>query len=179
MNWITWCPAFYKKNKAKVYIQWRFSHQAKSLQLSYLSQRTFYLGCWLWGHTKTTRLMIPKSQYLIPFFFPDSKKCPLSYSPLDHYISPLYKYPQQPESWEDFSLTLQWRTATCWESEFSQVSMALQMEQILSRGGACRSGQPKSCTWTIKEKEVLDLRTCLRILREGTSFGSWWVQCPA
>lgn len=44
-------------------------------------------------------------------------------------------------------LTLQCRTTTCWGSEFSQFSMALHMAQILSSGGACMSGQPKSWTW--------------------------------
>ena len=41
-------------------------------------------------------------------------------------------------------LTLQWMTTTCKGSAFSQLSMALQMVQILSSGGACRSGQPVS-----------------------------------
>ena len=45
-----------------------------------------------------------------------------------------------------FQLTLQYNTTTCCESALSQVSMALQMEHSLSRGGACSSGQPKS--WT-------------------------------
>lgn len=43
--------------------------------------------------------------------------------------------------------TLQYNTTTCWGSALSHVSMALQMEHSLSRGGACSSGQPKSCTW--------------------------------
>lgn len=40
--------------------------------------------------------------------------------------------------------TLQWMTTTWSGSALSQLSMALQMVQILSRGGACRSGQPVS-----------------------------------
>ncbi|TNN75852.1 hypothetical protein EYF80_013999 [Liparis tanakae] len=40
------------------------------------------------------------------------------------------------------TLTLQWITATWSGSALSQLSMALQMVQILSRGGACMSGQP-------------------------------------
>lgn len=42
--------------------------------------------------------------------------------------------------------TLQYSTTTCWGSALSHVSMALQMEHSLSKGGACSSGQPKS--WT-------------------------------
>ena len=44
-------------------------------------------------------------------------------------------------------LTLQYSTTTCCGSALSHVSMALQMEHSLSRGGACSSGQPKSWTW--------------------------------
>lgn len=41
-------------------------------------------------------------------------------------------------------LTLQCITATWRGSALSQLSMALQMVQILSKGGACMSGQPVS-----------------------------------
>lgn len=44
------------------------------------------------------------------------------------------------------SLTLLCMTTTLWLSALSQVSMALQMLQILSRAGAWWSGQPKSKT---------------------------------
>lgn len=53
-----------------------------------------------------------------------------------------------------WSLTLQCKTTTCWGSEFSQFSMALHMAQILSSGGAWRSGQPKSWTWRSMEKTI-------------------------
>lgn len=49
-------------------------------------------------------------------------------------------------------LTLLWMTTTLWLSALSQVSMALQMLQILSRAGAWWSGQPKSNTWETKEQ---------------------------
>lgn len=42
----------------------------------------------------------------------------------------------------DIGPTLQWRTTTLWGSDVSHVSIALQTAQILSRGGAWRSGQP-------------------------------------
>lgn len=45
------------------------------------------------------------------------------------------------------SLTLLCMTTTLWLSALSQVSMALQMLQILSRAGAWWSGQPKSNTY--------------------------------
>ncbi len=44
-------------------------------------------------------------------------------------------------------LTLQWMTTTCSGSAFNQFSMALQMVQILSRGGAWKSGHPVSRVW--------------------------------
>lgn len=53
------------------------------------------------------------------------------------------------------TLTLQCSTTTCWESEVSHISMALHMAQILSSGGACRSGQPKSWTWQLEQGERL------------------------
>lgn len=46
-----------------------------------------------------------------------------------------------------FPLTLQYSTTTCCGSALSHVSMALQIEHSLSKGGACSSGQPKSWTW--------------------------------
>lgn len=54
-----------------------------------------------------------------------------------------------------WALTLQCRTTTCWESVVSHVSMALHMAQILSSGGAWRSGQPKSWTWSLKYRKRL------------------------
>lgn len=53
-----------------------------------------------------------------------------------------------------FSLTLLCMTTTLWLSALSQVSMALQMLQILSRAGAWWSGQPKSSTWE-RRREVV------------------------
>lgn len=52
-----------------------------------------------------------------------------------------------------FSLTLLCMTTTLWLSTLSQVSMALQMLQILSRAGAWWSGQPKSNTWQRRRTE--------------------------
>lgn len=52
-----------------------------------------------------------------------------------------------PSLTSSLSLTLLWITTTLWLSPLSQVSMALQMLQILSRAGAWWSGQPKSNTW--------------------------------
>lgn len=43
---------------------------------------------------------------------------------------------QSQQMWIQVALTLQWRTTTLRGSEVSQVSMALQTAQILSRGGA-------------------------------------------
>lgn len=47
--------------------------------------------------------------------------------------------------------TLLWMTTTLRLSALNQVSMALQMLQILSRAGAWWSGQPKSNTWETTE----------------------------
>lgn len=47
--------------------------------------------------------------------------------------------------------TLLWMTTTLRLSALNQVSMALQMLQILSRAGAWWSGQPKSNTWETPE----------------------------
>ena len=41
---------------------------------------------------------------------------------------------------------LEWRTATCWGSAWSQESSARQTEQSLSKGGASWSGHPTSNT---------------------------------
>lgn len=49
-------------------------------------------------------------------------------------------------------LTLQCITTTWRGSALSQPSMALQMVQILSRGGACMSGQPVSSVWKHKSE---------------------------
>lgn len=49
--------------------------------------------------------------------------------------------------------TLLWMTTTLRLSALSQVSMALQMLQILSRAGAWWSGQPKSNTWETTQLE--------------------------
>lgn len=44
--------------------------------------------------------------------------------------------------WIQAAQTLQWRTTTLLGSDVNQVSIALQIAQILSKGGAWRSGQP-------------------------------------
>lgn len=49
--------------------------------------------------------------------------------------------------------TLLWMTTTLRLSALNQVSMALQMLQILSRAGAWLSGQPKSNTWETTQPE--------------------------
>lgn len=68
-------------------------------------------------------------------------------------VSPTTEAQLAPQSmWEMGTLTLQWMTTTCWGSLFSQDSCALHMVHILSRGGACSSGQPTSMI--CKEKEL-------------------------
>lgn len=84
-------------------------------------------------------------------------------------------------------LTLQWMTTTCRGSALSQLSMALQMVQILSRGGACRSGQPVSRVY--KTLFIINIHTiCLSFISIGNNSNLcrldsrwnsafWWIVC--